>query len=597
MGWLTLRIRELKLRSKFLLAFGFIILLTILMSSVVNYYISVSAIKQNTSDYSAYLTEQIGINLEKRTKDFEQLTFQLFQQSSLPVLLGGEDGSLVVDDFTKNRVVYDFLDDLLVSHDDILASVFIDQEEKLYSLQRNARFYPVSELMKGIDLDKTWINRGKAGWFPGNGAAVLMAKALYDVPSSKYIGVVVVAVDSSQLHSIYTKVNELTLGRIIFFNDSEQPFLPLNSNDELIHHFLVNEQGKQGAGNPASFDFKGSAYLYTMTESPSDDWEIVQIVPMKEVTRGTDIIKTWTVQTTLVALAVGFLLAVWISNSITGNIRTLLKSMTQFAYDMKHRIPLSHNRDEIGVIGEKFNAMAAKIEELLDSVIEQKLLKQKAEYRTLQFEYKALQAQMNPHFLYNTLEAVHSLAKLKGDDEIGELVYLLGALLRESIGRKGDLIPLGEELAFVQKYLSIHQLIYGDKIEVSYATDSDVDAIAVPKFLLQPLVENAVIHGIEAKPGKGYIRITSCKEGDYVVLEVEDNGIGMDEEQVLHALHPESSPQIPASDKHTRVGLVSVSKRLQILYGTEHSLHIESTRGIGTRIRIKLPISREENGT
>ncbi|MNI04440.1 Sensor histidine kinase YpdA [compost metagenome] len=596
---LTFHAGDMKLRTKLLWAFGFVILITVLMSSVVNYYVSVSVIKRNTSDYSAYLTEQIGINLEKRTKDLEQLAFEQFRRSDLRLLFSGENASLAVaDNYMTNRVILNYLNELLYAQDDISTTVFIDRGKGTYSLQRNDNFYPVDDIMNGIDIEQTLNSRGRAVWFPGNGSAVLMAKALYDISTSAYMGTVVMAVDSSQIHDIYTKVNELTQGRIIIFNDIGQPFLRKDVHDELISYFLKDGSKEMTTGNHFNFELKGDSYLYTLTESPSKGWNIVQVVPVKEVTRGTEIIKTWTLQSALIALAIGFLLAAWISNSITGNVRLLLKSMTQFAYDIKHRLPTSRNKDEIGVMGDRFNAMAAKIEELLDTVIEQKLLKQRAEYRTLQFEYKALQSQMNPHFLYNTLEAIHSLAKLKGDDEISELVYLLGSLLRESISKKGDLISLSEELAFVRKYLAIHQVIYGDKIEVCYETDSSLDDIPVPKFILQPLVENAVIHGIESKPGKGYIRISSYTLEEGAILEVEDNGIGMDEDQIRLALHPELERNTSASDKHTRVGLVSVGKRLQILYGDKHSLSIKSVQSEGTTIRIMLPIQHGEgNGS
>jgi two-component system sensor histidine kinase YesM len=240
--------------------------------------------------------------------------------------------------------------------------------------------------------------------------------------------------------------------------------------------------------------------------------------------------------------------------------------------------------------------MAEKIGELINTIYKEKLLKQKAEYRTLQFEYKALQAQINPHFLYNTLESIHSLAKLRGDDQISEMIYLLGKLLRESISKKGDIIDLQEEVEFIRNYLSIHKIIYGPKIEVNYHFDDSLMSFKVPKFILQPLVENSIKHGIEEKPGKGIVTIGCWEKDDDLYLEVSDNGVGIDEETKKHLLNPleDSKQKQKQKDKHTNVGIISVHKRIQILYGEEYGLSIMSEINQGTSIRIRLPIITEE---
>jgi len=285
-------------------------------------------------------------------------------------------------------------------------------------------------------------------------------------------------------------------------------------------------------------------------------------------------------------------MAAFISKNITESIRLLLKSMSSFSLGFQHHAIMPRSRDEVGMLTARFNSMAEKINDLFHSVYREKMLKQKAEYRTLQFEYKALQAQMNPHFLYNTLESIYSLAKIKGEEEIGEMVYLLGKLLRESIGRKGDTVPLEEELGFIRDYLSIHQIMYGDRIRLVYELDDRLTDCRVPKFLLQPLVENAIVHGIEEKPGQAVIRVACREEDGDLLLEVADNGVGMDAETVDRLLRPERYRSGDRKNKHTNVGIISVRKRIGILYGDRYGLSIASVPGEGTTVRVRLPAVR-----
>jgi two-component system sensor histidine kinase YesM len=179
------------------------------------------------------------------------------------------------------------------------------------------------------------------------------------------------------------------------------------------------------------------------------------------------------------------------------------------------------------------------------------------------------------------------------------MVYSLGRLLRESVGRKGDFIRLCDEISFIHNYLSIHKMIYGGKIEVKYDLDDRLDDCLVPKFLLQPLVENAVKHGIEEKPGKGVIGITARAEGGTLLLEVSDNGIGIDPQQAERLLNPpgadkQEENRDAQNSKHTNVGLISVHKRIRLLYGDDYGLTIASEKHVGTVVTVRMPVITEE---
>ena len=590
------RIRSLfadaKLRTKFLLSFTALILMTVSMISGINYWVSVDAIKRNSSEFSRFLIGQIGINLDKLTTDVERMAFQQFRNSSLSEKLSqlpeGEDSG-----YSRDKYINDFLNDVLFFEDYYLSVIIIDAMDNRYSAKRKGVLKEDEGILGQFDLEEIKDRRGRALWFRSSDDTLYMAKALYDIPTTKYVGVIVIGVDSGYVANMLADIHDLMDGDVLILNERNEWFVA-GSRSGSTQYYMDEGLHLSGAAK-TDFEYKGRHYISSVLSTDYDKWKIVQIIDVGSLTRGTESLKYWTISTVLVALLFAFLLAARISKSITESIRVLLHRMSSFTLDFNYKVIVPKSRDEVGMLTLKFNTMAEKINDLFHTVYHEKLLKQQAEYRTLQFEYKALQAQMNPHFLYNTLESIYSLAKIKGEEEIGEMIYLLGKLLRESLGRKGDEITLGEEIEFVRNYLSIHEIIYGDRIAVEYATDERLAGCRVPKFILQPLIENAIVHGIEEKPGKALIRISSREEEGRLLLEVADNGVGMEAEKVERLLNPERDGAPPEGNKkHTNVGVISVHKRIRILYGDGSGLEIRSRPGEGTAVLVRLPVVRSE---
>ncbi|SDC52197.1 HAMP domain-containing protein [Paenibacillus sp. UNCCL117] len=582
----------MKLRSKFLASFVVLIVITTLMISTVNYFVSVDAIRRNSGEFSQYLLRQVGITLEKRTADVEELVFRQYRSSSL-----SEQLSLIPETnekaFDRDKYISDFMNSLMFDQDYFQAVQIIDRYGRSYAIERSNLKYYQQELMEKLRPDDVLAARGRALWFRGAKGTVFMARAIYDVPTNNYRGILAVGLDSGYINSIVKDETMLIGADIFFLNDNNELLIREQQQSPVVQYIMENRLFESQTALKNGFTYMGKRYMLKVLATDYDKWKILQAIDISQLIQGTDVIKYWTIGTMVTALVVAFLLAAIISKSITANVRMLLHTMSSFALDIHQKVIVPKGRDEIGLLAEKFNLMVERIHELFNTVYLEKLLKQKAEYRTLQFEYKALQAQMNPHFLYNTLEAIHSLAKIKGQDEIGEMVYLLGRLLRESIRRKGDVIPLSEEIGFIGDYLSIHKMIYGDKIQVQYNLDEKLMGHAVPKFILQPIVENAVIHGIEKKPGVGEIHIECRRDGGDLRIVVRDNGIGMDKETIERLLHPERYNAVESKEKHTNVGIISVHKRIRILYGDDYGISIESEIGEGSSVQIRIPLFRE----
>ncbi|HZG58135.1 sensor histidine kinase [Paenibacillus sp.] len=591
LSWIS-RFHNFKLQNKILLSFAAVIVLTVLPVAIVIYQVSVKTINKNIAEYSHYLNEQVGINLDNRTREIEEQVFQLFASSGMNI--SGEAGSqqFEIEQLLQSRYASSYMAELLLSESYYESVLLIGASGRRHLLERRNGLNSEERLPETFSLEAVQEARGRAIWLPGtDDGLVFMAKSLYSIRSSVYAGTVVVGIDSDYLRSLYTSFNELTDGSMLILNESNEPIITESPVPGLHAHFLKNRMYEASRSGSTLFRFKGEDYIYSVLRMPNDKWKIVHIVSVDQQTRGTVVIQFWTVTVLIAGLLLAFLSSVIISKRMTENIRLLMHSMSRLSVDFSHQAIVPKSRDEIGILAERFNSMTEKINELVNTLYKEQLLKQDAEFRTLQSEYKTLQAQINPHFLYNTLESIQSLAKLKGEEEIGDMIYLLGALLRDSIGKRSDVVTLKDEVGYISKYLDIQRFMYEDRIEIIYDLDEDLMDCLVPKFILQPLVENAIVHGIEQKPGKGVVRLASRTDGTDLIVEVSDNGIGMSREEIDRVMNRIDA--VPEKRNHTSVGLMNVHKRVRILYGERYGINISGNPGEGTTILIRLPSVKE----
>lgn len=218
-------------------------------------------------------------------------------------------------------------------------------------------------------------------------------------------------------------------------------------------------------------------------------------------------------------------------------------------------------------------------------------------------EYLALQNQINPHFLYNTLEGIRSEALLAGEDTIAEMTEALATFFRYTISKVDHLVTLEEELENIENYYYIQQFRFGDRlslrIEYDAGEEEDLQALGLylPKLTLQPIIENSIYHGLETKPGRGRLSITISLTDQRLILRVSDDGIGMEQERLLRlndrlkSLSLEGGPQEKAAGG---IALVNVNNRIKLLFGEEFGIYVYSHLGAGTDVEISLP--RVEEG-
>lgn len=264
-------------------------------------------------------------------------------------------------------------------------------------------------------------------------------------------------------------------------------------------------------------------------------------------------------------------------------IKRLSKAMGQVQKgDFTVRVP-NKRKDEIGELTESFNYMLEEINTLIKQVYQEKIAQKNA-------EVQALQAQINPHFLYNTLDSVNWMLIDREEYDISDIILSLAGLMRYSIEDENAFVPLEKEVGYVLCYLKIQKNRLEERLEYSVETEESLEAERVPKLILQPIVENAITHGIEPRNRKGRIRIILKDLGDEMLISVEDNGIGMTQKQLNHLR--EEVPDIE-KEGHTGIGVRNVDRRIRLHYGEAYGIFIESTYGEGTIVSLRIPKDHE----
>jgi two-component system sensor histidine kinase YesM len=238
-------------------------------------------------------------------------------------------------------------------------------------------------------------------------------------------------------------------------------------------------------------------------------------------------------------------------------------------------------QDEVSELGGNFNQMINRIEELIAMVYKEQQNKQKA-------ELKVLQEQIKPHFLYNTLDTINWMAREYEADDIVKVVDALTSMYRIGLSNGKDYITLEEEIRYVSNYLYIQKIRYRTKLNYEIEEDVSLHPYEVPKLILQPLIENAIYHGIKTKRGDGHLFIRTRElEGNYMELSVEDDGSGMTEEQVEELNRRLTEPF--RGDENQSFGLFYINERLRIRYGYRYHVTIRSTKDVGTVITLQIP--------
>lgn len=310
-------------------------------------------------------------------------------------------------------------------------------------------------------------------------------------------------------------------------------------------------------------------------------FKILGAIPKKEITRSTDSVAVAVSISLLLMIGASIFGGMVVSDTVTRPLRNLEKIMAQVeSGDLSERVNSTYH-DEIGRISNSFDAMLDETQRLIDQVVnEQKKLRQS--------ELKVLQAQITPHFLYNSLDSVRWLLRLGKMEQAQQMLEALSTLFMVALSRGKEVITIHDEIRHVHSYLIIESMIYSKKIQYGIEVEPEIEQYKTLKLLLQPLVENAIYHGIKPKDGAGEILVCVVEEGKEITLTVRDTGVGMSEETVRRMQQDLDAFNRPRTGQKG-YGLFNVNERVKLFYGFDYGVRVRSRLGEWTEVSIRIP--------
>jgi two-component system sensor histidine kinase YesM len=411
---------------------------------------------------------------------------------------------------------------------------------------------------------------------------VSVVRAILDPESQQVKGVVLIDL---KLRVIAETVKDVRLGKTGFLmvvdHRGDAIYMPQTETAAHIDRSWFTAE----TSGILSKNIEGHDLQVIYRTSPFTNWTTVGVFPREEKAGEVREIRLYLVTFVFVLILLGIAASYYLSHTISLPIRQLM-SMMRKAEDGNLSVRFRGGRhDEVGMLGRSFNAMLTQIDRLIDLVGLEQRKKREAELRSLQ-------AQIKPHFLYNTLDTIHWLARKNGAHEVTEVVESLSRLFRIGLSRGNEMISLHDEFEHVKSYLIIQKTRYKEKLNYSISMDPTLAQCEVLKLILQPIVENAIYHGIKERRGPGQIDIVARRDERGIAVDVRDDGVGMSEE-TLERLREKLTLQTAsneASETGGGYGLLNVQERIRLNYGAQYGLELHSKKGQGTTVTVRHPI-------
>jgi len=573
-------IKSIPLRTKLTYYLVITICITVLIVFACSYTITSRSIKQQAKDMTMQQLEQNSMNLEDYLKAIESTPDSIVTDKSLQEYLSKHDED--TREFTaKVDDVYQSMSSLLGSKRDILYIYLYKVLDKkvLYlgptkagsiANYSNVIAYLSNEDITGspirVSFRKDPVNT--------NNYTLTIYQPIFDIYKiRKPIGMLCIAVTEDVLARFYSHRNtNLPLetfimngeGTIVSHIDKSKI-----STDPKLQNILKKQDGAMEIG--------GKLVVYKYIRDW--DWYVIGTLPISYLLRDNNVL--------LLAILLIVLLTVITSTFVSFRFsKRLLRPVDEMIYrmsmvsngDLTTRINLSTYGYDFKQISEGFNIMVEQIDGLMKKIYdEQQQLKD--------IEFKALQSQINPHFLYNTLESIHWQALLGGHQDISTMVKALAGFYRISLSKGEAIISLKSEAEHVENYLTIQEIRYKDKMESYIDIPEEFYEVKIPKMTLQPLVENSIYHGLKGRKAKGFIKITAVREGDDLIVKAIDNGIGMTPDQISNL-----NRTLEDNDFSVGYGVRNVHRRITLFFGSPYGLFYESNEygGVTANVRLRM---------
>ncbi|ANS77171.1 histidine kinase [Paenibacillus yonginensis] len=559
----------------------FVTVFSVLIASLMLYNKFSSSAEENTYLNIGQIIEQVSSNLELYVGGIQDI-FEILEKKI-------DESGLLGDEQTQNQ-----LSTILETRADLVSAALFKPDGSLVLNVPAVALRPNTKLQEQSWFVSAQKNPGTLQFSPPHiqnlfkwqyrWVVSLSKQIVYNDHGQKKPGVLVLDVNFRTIDELSHRISLGKKGYIYIIDP--QGNIVYHPQQQLIYAGLKYENLEpvlNYAYGSYEDESTGEKRIITIKTVNPTGWRVVGVSYADEIMTTKKDLNTFIFRFLIIAIALVLLISVVVSYKIAQPIRKLERSVKRIeSGDFRALVPVS-GPYEVEQLFKRFNLMLRRIRELMDQIIHEQEAKRKS-------ELDALQAQINPHFLYNTLNAMTRLAEMGRSDEVVTTITSLSKFFRISLSQGNNIIPLRDELEHVRHYLVIQKIRFKNKFEFEIEASEEALGCSCLKLILQPLAENAVYHGIEVLAETGHIRISAQVAGDQLIITLQDNGIGMTEEVLKGILSGEKRVKGSGSG----VGVHNVHERIRLYYGPDYGLSYESELEEGTAVTITLPAVKLE---
>lgn len=586
--------RNIPIKTKLLLVLYIQILIPLIFIGFFSFKSSEEIITNKSLAYSKDILSLIELRLQDTIRNLDIISQDLNNDQRIYSALINDDNNNInkLNNYEVASQLNNVFLNVIMTRPEIESICIVTNTKRFFNYDNNNTESNIRTIV--LDnyneiRDKAAEAQGRTFWFLNSKDGVVqnayLIRMVYNRDNYKEIGLLIVQINMEALETVLQGLESEVMQNTTLLSPNDDIILCKNKSA------LVNYQAiiKATPYEKNSFvDKKNKIFVaYTALEVPK--WRIVTYIPLDQLYMDVDVLRSRIILLCFGSILILSVVSVFMSFDLIKPINQLVKAMKGMNIDNISKSYIEIDRkDELGFLHKTFNTMAKEIDHLVTWIYKEQITRKDA-------EIKALQSQINPHFLFNTLESINWMAQLNNVPEISDTVSDLSTLLEASIGRDDRLITIDEEFLYIDKYIALLKRRFEDKIVLNKEVDPQVLYVKIPRLLIQPLIENAVYHGVENIRGKGIITLAANIKDDLLIIEVIDNGNGISTEELIKLnkgldMDNDTYFKAPSRDKSKSIGIENVNRRIKLFYGEKYGIEIESKLNIYTKVTVKIPL-------
>ncbi|RUS42442.1 sensor histidine kinase [Cohnella sp. AR92] len=575
------------IQSSIAFAFSVLILLTIAATSLIAYRLSVNSVESNSKGYIKEVINQVNTNIQSYVDNMENISLLAMTNKDVKYYISSN--SFIGDDERRpyEKRISDLFQAILYTRKDIASIMVFGYNGRFVSDRRITTLNPNAKVEEQAWYKDAQREGGKSVISAPHVQNIIQDEYRWVVSLSRELknsdgltadGIFLVDLNMSVINDLLSQINLGKKGYVFIVDQSGN--IVYHPQQQLIYSNLRSEKIAEVEQAQSGTTFKveddEGKRFYTVQDT-SFGWKIVGVAYAGDLIGYKSTLINFLL-ITLGGVAISLVISVMLSHRLSRPIRNLQRNMRKVEkgnFDVQAEVT---QMNEIGQLARTFNMMVGQIKNLMQEIVDTHENKRKS-------ELQLLQAQINPHFLYNTLDSIVWMAETKQHEEVVLMTSALAKLFRASITKDQELVPIRIEAEHITNYLLIQKMRYSSKLDYRLEIPDSIMGYKTLKILLQPFVENAIYHGIRNKPGIGTIVVRGMDTEDGIVFEVEDDGLGMTEEQL------EKIWQAPDNGEWRGggIGISNVNERIQLYFGQAYGISIRSELAEGTVVTIRIP--------